>query len=979
MLLRILIFAVLFVSVTPDYVSMAQSGKNKSAKSKKNQKQPVAPVITAPAATKPVVEIKPQDKPVLPTWDIQSQATLPLPAEVRFGILPNGLRYYIQHNQKPENRVEFRLAVNAGSNQEEDNQKGLAHFVEHMAFNGSKNFSKNELVDYLEGIGTKFGAHLNAYTSFDETVYMLQLPTDKKEILDKGLTVLEDWASGLSFDTNEIDKERGVVYSEWRSGLGASKRMMEKYLPVVYYKSRYAERLPIGDTAIINTAPKERFTSFYKTWYRPELMAVVIVGDIDVDAMEKEIKQRFSGLQNPANAPAKQEYILPEHQKTLVSICTDPEATYSRAMLIYKHDAVPVNTAQGYRRYLMHALFNGMLNNRLQELMQQPEPPFFAAYSAYERETRANDAFNLTAVAKSGQTITALKALLTENERLKRFGFTASELALEKKSIQTYYENALEEKDKTESASLVQEYVTHFLGQQPAPGIAMENYLMQQFLPTITLEEINGLIKQFITEKNAVIVLTAPEAEKKFLPWENDVLAIADSVKKMAVTPYQEKVLQSSLLEKAPAAMPVVSSAYNKDYNITTLQLKNGAKVLLKPTTFKNDEILLSAYSPGGTSLYSDEDYMSADYSNAIVIESGVSDFDKISLQKMMTGKTAVVYPVVGELEEGFEGSSSRKDFESMLQLMYLYFTQPRKSADDFKSLMAKEKSANEHVLENPSAFFSHKLSQLMYNKNIRRGLTTLDKLEKVDFERAYSIYRERFRDASDFTFVLVGNFQADSILPLLETYIGGLPSAGQKETWKDPGVAKKEGVVTSKNYMGKTQKSLVGIHFHGQKTWTPEDNFVFNAMIKILNIQLREALREDKGGVYGVSVGGNFAERPKQAYGITISFNAEPKQAEELVKVVYDNIDSLRQHLTTAEKLQKVKETFRREREADEKENDFWVNMIHYYDAYQKDIATLADYPKMIDALTAEKIKEAFRTYFDRKNYIEAILYPEK
>ena len=334
-----------------------------------------------------------------------NQKKLPLNPAVRYGKLPNGLTYYIQHNTKPENRVEFRLAVNAGSNQEEETQKGLAHFIEHMAFNGSKHFSKNELVNYLEGIGTKFGPHLNAYTSFDETVYMLQLPTDKKEILDKGLNVLEDWANGLSFDTTEINKERGVVFSEWRSGLGADKRMMDKYLPVMYYKSRYASRLPIGDTSVVLHAPYERLISFYKKWYRPDLMSVVIVGDVNVDELESEIKKRFGVMKNPANEQKKEIYSLPEHVPTLVSVCTDPEATYSRAFIIYKHPAENDNSVEGYKKYLMNNLFNSMFNNRLQELMQQPNPPFFAAYSGYEKETRANDAFNLTAVAKSGQTI----------------------------------------------------------------------------------------------------------------------------------------------------------------------------------------------------------------------------------------------------------------------------------------------------------------------------------------------------------------------------------------------------------------------------------------------------------------------------------------------------------------------------------------------------------------------------------------------
>lgn len=905
--------------------------------------------------------------------------TLPLNKEVRYGKLSNGLTYYIQHNNKPENRVELRLAVNAGSNQQEGTQKGLAHFVEHMAFNGTKHFSKNELVDYLESIGTKFGAHLNAYTSFDETVYMLQLPTDKKEILDKGLTVLEDWANGLSFDTTEINKERGVVLSEWRNGLGANKRMMDKYLPVVYHQSRYAERLPIGDTAVLLHAPYERLSTFYNSWYRPDLMAVIVVGDIKVDEMEQQIKKRFGSIQNPAAEKKKEIYRLPEHSQTLVSICTDPEATYSRAMIIYKHPADNQNSEEGFKRYLMNVLFNGMLNNRLQELMQQPNPPFFAAYSGYERETRANDAFNLTAVTKSGQTIDALKILLTENERIKRYGFMASELERQKKEMLTGYENALKEKDKTESGELVGEYIAHFLENVPAPGIEKEYSLAKKIIPKISLNDINALPVKYITGKNRVIVLTAPETEKKSLPSENDIIELADKIITEKVLPYKEIIIDEPLIKTLPVPSPVVKKTKNESYDITTLELKNGVRILLKPTDFKNDEILMTAYSPGGSSLYPDEDYMSADYSNAIVIESGVSSFNKTALQKLLTGKTAVCYPYVAELDEGFNGSCNQKDLETMLQLTYLYFTQPRKSLDDFKSFMSKQKSSVEHLLDNPGAFFVDKFQNLIFNNNIRRGITTVDKLNKVDFDKSFQIYRERFKDASDFTFVLVGNFDIEKINPLLETYIGGLPSNGQKETWKDPNITKKTGIVHSSVKMGQTQKSLVGIHFHGQAAWTEEDYFIFNALLKILDIQLREALREDKGGVYGVGVNGQFAERPKNAYGINIQFNTDPKRTDELLNTVYRNIDSLRNYPASEEKIKKVQETLRRERETDLKDNGFWVNTITYFDEYGKDIRTLDNYPKLIDGIDRQKIKEAFNKYLNMNNYIEVVLEPEK
>ena len=964
--------------------SFAAEKKKKQKKSKTASSQTISqPDKSVPAVSPKNAEVanpKSNGTETIKTpLNFDALQKLPLNPAVRYGKLPNGLTYYIQQNKKPENRVEFRLAVNAGSNQEEDAQKGLAHFVEHMAFNGSKHFTKNELVNYLESVGTKFGAHLNAYTSFDETVYMLQLPTDKKEILDKGLLVLEDWAGGLSFDKAEIDKERGVVVSEWRSGLGANQRMLDKYLPVVYYKSRYAERLPIGDTMILKNAPTEQLISFYKKWYRPDLMSVIIVGDINVDAMEAEVKKRFSALQNPIDEKQKITYTLPEHKDVLVSICTDPEATYSQAMVIYKHPAINTATVQGYKQYLMNSLYNGMLNLRLQELMQKPNPPFFAAYSGYDNETRANDSYTLAAIAKSGQTIDALKVILTENERVKRYGFTTDELERMKLAMVNNYENALNEKDKTESSSFVQEYVTNFLEDVPAPGIDVEAALALKVLPTITLKEINELSAKYITDKNCVVVITAPESEKKFLPWENDIKELVQKVKNENITPYLDNTTKEPLISRLPTPSPVVKETKNEKYNITTLVLKNGVRILLKPTTLKNDEILMTSYSNGGTSLYSDEDYMSADYSNAVVAASGVSNFDNIALQKMLAGKTVEVAPYVGELDEGITGTSNQKDVETLLQLTYLYFTQPRKSLDDYNSFMSKQKSSVEHILDNPNAYFANKFQNVIYNNNIRRGITTIDKLNKVDFEKAFSFYKERFNDAADFTFVFVGNFEIEKLKPLLETYLGGLPTQGKTETWKDPNINKKTGLVSANVQMGKTQKDLVGIHFHGQTPWSDEDNYIFNSMIKVLNIQLREAIREDKGGVYGVGVNGIFVERPKNAYGITIQFNTEPARVKELINAVYDNIDYLKKNGVSQEKITKVQETQRRERETDLQENSFWLNTIRYTDQYGKDISAIEKYAKQIDALNSDELKKAFNRFFDMSNHIEMVLEPEK
>lgn len=952
----VLALAFLFTALM---LPQAFAAKNKKSKTKPQQ----TAQVQSPAANDP----KSGDK------------AIDLEPAVRFGTLPNGMKYYIRHNKKPEKRVEMRLAVNAGANQEDDDQKGLAHFVEHMAFNGSEHFAKNDLINFLEGVGVKFGAHLNAYTSFDETVYMLQLPTDKPEVLDKGLLVLQDWAGGLSFDHQEIDKERGVVVSEWRNGLGANQRMLYKWLPVYYYQSRYAERLPIGDTGVLNRAPYERFSSFYKDWYRPDLMAVMIVGDINVDSMEAAVKARFSGLKNPAAERPKIEYKLPEHDKTLVSICTDPEATITRLYILHKHPAADPTTVSGYRNYIMNSLLNSMLNRRLSEIAQKPDAPFLQAVSMYDRETRLNDAFSSTAFVKPGKTSDALRALLTENERAKRFGFNNSELELAKVEWMKGMEDALKEKDKTESRSLVQEYVSNFLEQIPAPGIEKEFTLSQSLVPGITVAEINQLISTYVSDKNRVIIVTAPELEKKNLPWENEILELANGVKQTDLKPYEDKVADQPLFPSKPKGAAIVKETKSDSFSITTLQLANGVRVIVKPTDFKNDEILFTAYSPGGTGLYPDADFMNADYSNLIISEAGIAQFDRPTLQKMLVGKTVSVGPYVDELKEGFSGQCAPADLETMLQLVNLYFTKPRQSTDDFTALMNKEHGQYDHILDNPQYYFINKFQETIFNNNIRRGIYTKEKLDQVNFGKAVEIYKERFGNAADFTFVFVGNVNLQQLKPLLEAYLGSLPASASRETWKDPNITKPIGAVKTRSQMGNTPKTLVGIHLHNNLPWSEQEEYNFNALVKVLSITLREALREDKGGVYGVGVNGAFTRRPQERYGITIQFNADPARADELIQLVYSKIEELRSNGTTDEKISKVKETQLRERETDLQENGFWLNNIEYYDTYGMDIARLNDYLKLVNGLTKESILIAANKYLGTENKIEVVLEPNK
>jgi zinc protease len=912
--------------------------------------------------------------------NIMAQQPLPLDSTVRYGTLPNGLKYYIKQNKKPENRVEIRLAVNAGSNQEDDNQLGLAHFLEHLAFNGSTHFEKNDLVNFLEGLGVKFGAHLNAYTSFDETVYMLQLPTEDKEVLKKGLLVLEDWASGLSFDSLEIEKERGVVLSEWRTGQGAEMRMLYKFLPIYYYQSRYAERLPIGDTTILKNCAHESIISFYKDWYRPDLMAIMIVGDINTEDMEQEIIARFSTLKNPENERPKIEYKLPKHKENLISICTDNEATNTEAYIIYKHDKEDISTEEGFAKNIANNLINTMFNNRLAELTQKSDAPFIEAATGYDMETRKNDALSSYVFIKKDRYKDAIVSILEENNRVKQHGFEPSELERAKIELLKNYEDAVKEKDKMESRVFINAYVKNFLDKTPALNIETEYNLAKQILSELDLNTLNTMAKSYITTENRVVVITAPSSEKHKLPTEKQILEILDATDRQPLTKYEDVVVNEPLIDFDLKSGEIVSKTVDNKYNIITYTLSNGATVKIKPTDFKNDEIYFSAYSKGGTSLYSDKDYMSVEYSNAIIDDAGIAKFDKTALQKLLTGKTVAISPYIAELDEGFGGKTTQTDLETLMQLLYLYHTQPRKSEEDFNTFMQKEHASYDNLYVNPQYFFYKKMQEVMFQNNIRRNMPTKETLNQINYDSAWKFYQERFDNAADFIYYFVGNIDTAQIESLITKYIASLPGdTSKRENWKDNSIEKPIGYILSDVEMGNTPKTFVGINKHGSFKYSEEEALKFDAMVKILSIILRESLREDKGGVYGVSVQGAVSREPKEKFAVNIMFNADPPKAKELIDAVYQDIIDFITDGATEEKLNKIKETYKRERETDLKENAFWLGKMVYADQYHWDMNRLDNFVPSVDALTLDDIRKVAAQYLKAQNTIQVTLSPSK
>jgi zinc protease len=906
---------------------------------------------------------------------------VPFDPLVRTGKLPNGMTYFIRKNAKPEKRVELRLAVNAGAMEENDNQQGLAHFNEHMAFNGTKHFAKNDLVNFLESAGVKFGADLNAYTSFDETVYMLQIPTDSEQIFKKSFLVLEDWAHNLAFDSVEVEKERGVVISERRLGLGAFERMREKYWPVMFKDSRYADRIPIGKLDILEHCPHSALTQFYKDWYRPELMAIIVVGDIDVDKVEKMIKDEFSGIPSKPNPRPRVDYPVPDTKDLLIAEATDKEMPYNMIQLIYKHDKEYVKTLGDFKKEYVHQLYSTMLNNRLKELQQQANPPFLFCAVNIGGIVRTKDAYTAFGVVASGGVKRGLETLLTENERVKRFGFTSTELDRGKKEFLRQMETALEEKDKTESKSYTQEYVSYFLEQEPSPGIAFESDFAKKCMASITLDDVNGVAKNWVTEKgqNAVIVVQAPQKDSASLPTEDTIRKIFNTVQNMKLEPYKDKTVDKPLMASKPTPGKVTNEKKIDAMGITEWTLSNGVKVVLKPTDFKNDEVLFNAYRWGGSSLVSDKDYMSATVAASIEDEAGIGDFNSISLDKLLTGKVVGVSPTIGELSEGFNGSFSPKDMETEFQMINLYFTRPRKDDTAFNSFMDKQKGFIANQSADPSHGFQDTVLYTMSGYNYRRRPQTVATLGEVNEDRAYSIYKDAFSDANGFTFFFVGNFKPEEIKPFVEMYLGSLPSKTPAPMWKDMGINKPKGVFTKTVTKGNEPKSTVEMLFTGSAEFNRKNRFAMQALSQLLSIKLREQLREEMSGVYGVGAQGNLTHYPKQEYQFVIYFGCAPERVDELVKAALMEIDSVQKFGANDVNIHKLKELFKRQRETDLKDNKFWLAAISQNYQNGEDISELNSYDKWVDEITSDYLKALANKYLTQTNYAKFILTPEK
>ncbi|OQP44515.1 peptidase M16 [Niastella yeongjuensis] len=910
------------------------------------------------------------------TWQARAQS-LPLDPAVRTGKLPNGFTYFIRHNAEPAKRVVFYLANKVGSMQEEDNQRGLAHFMEHMSFNGTKHYPKNELVNYLQKSGVRFGADLNAYTGFNETVYQLPLPADDTSIVRNGLQIMRDWAGEATLETEEINKERGVVLEEKRLRNGAKQRLQDQTFPVSVNGSRYASRLPIGTEEVLNNFKPDVVKRFYKDWYRPDLQALIVVGDIDVNSMEQQIKMLFGDLKNPAKERSKLTYNIPLTGKNQFRALTDPEQTTTTIEILIKQPESTLKTSTDYRNSIIRTLYNAVLAERFRELLVQPDPPFISAQAGIQGFMGGLDAYSVSISPKPGKMAEAFSIVYTELLRMQKHGITNSELERGKLAYLTGFENAYKESSKTPSRSYVQEYLQYFLNEIAAPGMEVEYKLAKEFVGNITLTEINAFAAKAMQETNRDIIITAPEKDKNSLPAETVVNGWITKVESDKLSPRKETVNPSGLLKTMPLAGKVVKQERADSVGAIKYTLSNGITVWVKPTDFKNDEILFGAFSEGGTSIYSDKDFLNA--SNATLIAAnGVGDFAPVELGKFMTGKAAQVQPWVQERYEGFNGAAVSKDLETALQLLYLYFTAPRKDLLIFKNIISRTKAGMANRLNNPEAVFADSVNLVLGNYHYRRKPIATDQVDSIDPDKIYDIYRELFANAGGFTFVFTGSIDTAAFIPLIEKYLGSLPVTGKTATTKDLGIRIPDGVINKTFYKGKDNKATVRLYYSGVYQFSAVNNIQLSALGTILQYRMIERIRELEGGAYTPQAGVNYGKLPQSRYTFHIQFTCAPGNVEKLVAAANEEIKKIKSSGVSADDITKFAAEQTRGNETQLRSNRFWLSYLIYALQNEEPATGVYRLTELLKQVTTATVQQTAKQYINDKNYIKLVLMPE-
>ncbi len=931
------------------------------------------------SSARPDAQAQAQSQPAPAAAPLRPQDRIPFDAAVRTGTLPNGVTYFIRQNGRPANRVALRLAVKAGSLYEADDQQGLAHLIEHMAFNGSAHFEPGELVSYFESVGARLGPHVNAYTSFDETVYMLDLPTDSRDVVAKGLQAMADFAGGLTLDPEQVDKERGVVIEEWRGRLGAATRVRDKQVPILYAQSRYAERLPIGKPEILRNAPVQRLRDFYDTWYRPERMAIVIVGDVKPEEMEAGLRETFGALRDRAPAAPNPDSSMPLPRQDLVSIVSDPEVTSSSVQILRKRAKEGTQLVSDYRRSIVDSLFTRMLNDRFTELARKPDAKFLGAGAGGGTLTPSIETFGLNARVQDGGIPDGLTALQIEARRVQQYGFTAPELDRARLWLRAFYERAYNERDKNESGSYAQEYLRHFLTQEPSPGIEYEWRLVQQFLPAITLDDVSTIAKERLGGEGEVVLAVAPEKESVTVPRESDIRGALARAGEVAVTPWSDAVSTRALVEELPEPARVESRRELADIGVTVVKFSNGVEAWLKPTDFKNDQVLFTMYAKGGASLAPREDYMQAAFATNYVALSGVGGIRALDLDKMLAGKMASASPFISSATHGISGSAGPADLETALQLLYVTFTEPGDDPDAFALMRRQLDAAVANRGRSPGQAFGEKVEAVNTSNHYTAEPLTAEVVARLDREKMLSFYKARFSNAADFTFFMVGAFNVDTALPLVARYVGGLPSTGTASSAvRDIGVRFPATIEKATVVKGREPRAQTLVSFFADPSFDLVEQERVIAATTVLETVLRDALREELGQTYNVSVG--LSQTPPlhgDGY-IGVNFGAAPENITAMTDRVLEEVQKLQTEGPSEALVANAREAAKRDYETALKQNAYWMRRlqtVHLLGENPSDIVTRA---RRIDGLTRTIVQETFRKYFPMDRYTVVTLLPE-
>lgn len=909
----------------------------------------------------------------------QQLPQMPLDPGVRYGQLENGLTYYIRHNELPKDRAEFYIAQKVGSVLEEDNQRGLAHFLEHMAFNGTKNFPGKSMLNYLEQNGVKFGTNVNAYTSIDETVYNLSnVPTSNLNLVDSCLLILHDWSGFISLEEKEIDSERAVIHEEWRTRSNPFLRMYENIiLPTLYPNNRYGVRMPIGTMEVVDNFPYQALRDYYHKWYRPDLQGIIIVGDVDVDAVEKRIKEMWQDIPKPVNPAERVFFAIEDNKEPLVAVASDKEAPRNIMSVMFKHDPLPAeqkNTQIGLLMAVINDMIGTMLNNRYEELTQKADAPFMGASGEYGEYifAQTKDAFSLNLMFKEGEWNAGLDALIAVANSAKEFGFTASEYERAKAELLSQLENAYNEKDKVKNQEYVKEYLGHFLKAEPTPGIDMEYMMLTQVLPQLPLEQINAIMKQYITHENVAIMMMGVEKEGMAFPTKEDVLDAFNKANAVAAVAYEDKVSNEPLLSQLPKAGKVKKTSEG-NYETTVWTLSNGAKVIFKPTDFKKDQVVMTAFSAGGTSLLPQTDLINSKVIDDVIGLSGVGAFSATELNKALAGKRVSVTPYIGSISEGIQANCAPKDFETMLQLSYLYFTAQRKDEDAFQAWKKRTATMLDNMGSNPQVVFSDSLTATMYAHHpAKKRIETAD-LEKIDYNRILNIQKERFANAGDFTFVFVGNINPEEVKPMIEQYIASLPAKGKKETFKKVEPLLAEGVISNRftTPMATPKVSVYNI-LSGTVDFNLENNLKMTMLKQIMDIVYTETIREQEGGTYGVGTQGSLKVNPKGQFMFLYGFDTGEEKRERLEKRAYEELALIAENGPKVEIFNKVKEYLLKKNAEEVMENSYWMDVISMKERFNHDGYT--GYTDIVNNLTPDAIRDFAAQILKSGNRIEVV-----